>query len=411
MQENELLDQYARLVVHTGVNLQKDQLLVIQAPIECADFARRIAKAAYDNGAHDVVILWNDEEFAHLRYVNAKKEIFTEFPEWRRMFFMDYAEQGAAFVSIAARNPEILQDVDPDRLQLANQAAGAALLEYRARLMSNKNTWCVVSVPTKAWAAKVFPQLSKEEAVQQLWQKIYETVRIVPGEDPVIAWERHAAFLQRAADFMNQHAFRSLHYRNSLGTDLHIDLPKDHIWAGGAEYSDKGVRFVANMPTEEIYTLPERNGVNGTAVATKPLVYQGNLITDFVLVFREGRVVDFTAGTGEKILKRLLDTDEGARYLGEVALVPHDSPVSRSGVLFYNTLFDENASCHLALGKAYPTCLKGGEQMESVELLQHGANESLIHVDFMVGSQDLSITGTTWDGKEVPVFIEGNFIF
>lgn len=411
MKEKDLLEEYARLVVRTGVNLQKEQRLVINAPIECAEFARRIAGEAYRAGAHDVEIFWGDEEFSHLRFALAKKSVFGEFPEWRRRFYEDYAEQGAAFVTIAARNPEIFKDIAPEKLTLANQTAGAALLEYRTRLMSNKNTWCVVSVPTKAWAQKVFPELSCDDAVARLWREIYATVRIGEDGDPVRAWEEHAAFLKRAADFMNGHAFRFLRYTNALGTDLEVELPEGHIWAGGAEYSEGGVRFVANMPTEEVYTLPKRDGVNGTVVATKPLVFNGNLIENFRLVFRDGKVVDAQAERGADILRELLDTDEGASYLGEVALVPFDSPISRSGVLFYNTLFDENASCHLALGKAYPTCLKGGADMQSVELLQHGVNDSLLHEDFMVGSEDLSILGIRRDGREVPVFVKGNFAF
>lgn len=402
---------YARLAVRTGVNLQEDQMLVIQSPIACADFARRIAREAYEAGAHDVAIAWGDEAFSRLRYDLAKREVFAEFPEWRRLFYQDYAEQGAAFVTIAAGNPEIFKGVEADRLTLANQAAGAALLEYRARLMSNRNTWCVISVPTPGWAKKVFPALSEEEAVKRLWREIYAAVRIREGEDPVRAWKEHTAHLKMAADFMNGHDFRSLHYRNTLGTDLVVELPEGHIWAGGEEYSDRGIPFVANMPTEEIYTLPRRSGVNGTVVATKPLSFNGNLIEDFRLVFREGKAVECSAKRGEETLRELLGTDEGSCYLGEVALVPYDSPISKSGVLFYNGLFDENASCHLALGKAYPTCIKGGERMKSVELLQHEVNDSLLHQDFMVGSRDLSIMGITGEGKSVPVFVEGNFAF
>ena len=406
----ELLDKYAKLVVGTGVNLQRKQLLVINAPIECADFARRVAAAGYEAGAHDVVICWNDEKFAKLRYTMAGKAVFTEFPEWRRLLYTDYAEQGAAFVSILAEDPEIFQSVDPDKLMLSQKAAGAALLEYRQRLMNNENSWCVVSIPTKAWAAKVFPEMPPEKAIDALWQAIFAAVRIRPGEDPVAAWQAHTEFLQRAADFMNAQRFTSLHYENALGTDLTVELPTGHIWAGGAEYTATKVRFVANMPTEEVYSLPRRDGVNGTVYATKPLNYNGNLIEDICLTFRDGRVVAATASRGEELLQQLIATDDGSAHLGEVALVPFDSPISRSGILFFNTLFDENAACHLALGKAYPTCLQGGEAMDSVTLLQHGVNDSLIHEDFMIGSKDLSITGRTKDGKELPIFRDGNFV-
>lgn len=408
--DKELLAKYARLIMEVGVNLQDDQLLVINAPLECAEFARELAMAGWAAGAHDVVVSWSDESLALLRYQRGRKSLFTEFPDWRVRFYQDYAEQGAAFVSIAARDPELFADVEPERLTLASQAAGAALAEYRARLMSNRNTWCVVSVPTEGWAKKVFPDVPPEEARQKLWREICRAVR-VDCEDPVSAWREHIAFLRRACDFMNGQGFRSLHYTNGLGTDLTVELPEGHIWEGGAELSAKGVEFAANLPTEEIYTLPRREGVNGVVYAAKPLIYNGNRIEDFHLTFRKGRVVEYAAGTGEEILKELLATDEGAQYLGEVALVPYDSPISRSGILFYNTLFDENAACHLALGKAYPICLKGGEEMDSVTLLRHGANDSLVHEDFMVGTRDLDIVGLTGDGREVQVLRNGNFAF
>ena len=407
--QTELLQKYAELVVNVGVNIQKDQILVINSPIECADFARKISEAAFKAGAHDVVMSWGDELSAHIRYEHGKKELFTEFPEWRVKFYQGYAEQGAAFVSIAARDPQIFSDIEPEKLKLANQAAGAALLEYRERLMSNKNTWCVVSVPTKGWASKVFPEDTAEKAVEKLWQAIFKTVRIGEGIDTVAEWRKHIDFLQQAAKFLNEQKFVKLHYKNASGTDLEIELPEGHIWAGGAEKSELGTEFAANMPTEEVYSMPKRDGVNGTVVASKPLNYNGNLIENFKLVFKDGKVVDYTAEKGAEILKGLLETDEGASYLGEVALVPFDSPISQSGILFYNTLFDENASCHLALGKAYPTCIAGGEKMGSVTLLQHGVNDSLVHEDFMIGTRDLEIVGTTADGREIKIFEQGNF--
>ena len=406
----QLLDKYARLVVRVGVNLQQNQQLIINAPITCAGFARRLAREGYDAGAHDVMICWNDEQFAKLRYQMASKVVFTEYPEWRRRLYMDYAEQGAAFISIFAEDPEIFCDVEPERLKLSQQAAGAALMEYRERMMKNQNAWCVVSMPTDSWSGRVFPGMDAEAASTRLWQRIFQAVRVDAGSDPVENWQKHTAFLQKAADFLNEQKFVSLHYTNALGTDLTVGLPEGHIWAGGAEYTENGVRFVANMPTEEVYTLPQRDGVQGVAVATRPLNYNGNLIENFRLTFQDGRVVGFEAEKGQELLQQLLSTDEGASYLGEVALVPYDSPISQSGVLFFNTLFDENAACHLALGKAYPTCLEGGTQMQSIELLQHGANDSLIHEDFMIGSQDLAVTGRTHSGEEIPVFRNGNFV-
>ena len=404
----DLLRAYADLVVRVGVNLQKDQILVINAPIECAAFARIIAQQAFAAGAHDVVVSWSDEQFAHIRYEGGKKALFTEFPEWRRAFYEDYAAQGAAFVSIAARDPEIFGDIDPEKLKLANQAAGAALMEYRERLMNNRNTWCVVSVPTKGWAKKVFPDLSEDEAVARLWREIYKTVRVGEGIDTIKAWQEHIAFLHKAADFLNANDFQELHYTNGLGTDLTIELPEGHIWAGGAEKSELGTVFAANMPTEEVYTLPKRDGVNGIVYATKPLNFNGNLIENFWLRFENGRVIDFAAKKGEAILKGLIETDEGSHFLGEVALVPYDSPISQSGVLFYNTLFDENAACHLALGTGFADTINDFESKTLEECRALGVNDSMIHEDFMIGSEDMDIDAVCEDGKVVPIFRHGN---
>lgn len=401
----------ARLAVRTGINIQKGQTLVINSPIECAEFARYAASEAYEAGAHDVVISWNDEKFSRLRFEKAPEEVFDEFPDWRYRFYMDYAKEGAAFLTISAHDPEIFCGIAPKRLMAAQKSSGKALVEYRERIMKSRNTWCVISVPTAGWAKKVFPELPTEQANEMLWEKILQSSRITENEDPVEVWKRHTASLSKAADFLNGHAFHSLHYKNSLGTDLVLELPEGHIWAGGSEYSENGTLFVANIPTEEVFTAPKRDGVNGIVYASRPLVYQGNLIENFCVEFKDGRVVKYSAERGGEHLKALFETDDGSNYLGEVALVQYDSPISKNGVLFYNTLFDENASCHLAFGKAYPSCIKGGSDMNSVELIKCGLNDSLNHEDFMVGTEDLSITGKKKDGSEVPVFVNGNFAF
>lgn len=404
-----LLDEYAQLVIRTGINIRQDQPLVINAGIENADFARRLAKAAYEAGAHDVTVAWHDEKLALIKYQLAKKSVFTEFPDWRRMLYLDNAEEGAAFISVVAEDPEIFRDVEPERLTLAQQAAGAALKEYRERVMANKNSWCVVSVPSAAWAQCVFPELSEEAAVAALWDKIFAAVRVDGTGTAVENWKKHTEYLARAAKFLNEHQFKALHYRNSLGTDLTVGLPSGHIWAGGAEKTQSGTVFVANIPTEEVYTAPAREATDGIVFSSKPLVYNGNLIKDFSIQFEKGRVTAYKAASGEDLLRELLATDEGASYLGEVALVPYDSPISKSGTLFYNTLFDENAACHLAFGKAYPTCISCGADLADDELLQRGINQSLIHEDFMIGTADLDIDGIKKDGERVPVFRNGNF--
>lgn len=406
-----LLKKYAALVIRVGVNLQKHQPLVIHAPITCADFVHELAFEAFSVGAYDVAVNWNDEEFAHIRYQKASAERFREFPVWRKDFYDDHAARGAAFISIAAQNPDIFSDIDPKRLTEANLATGKALADYRNRLMSNRNTWCVVAVPTAAWARKVFPNCVDGLAVEKLWEQILKAVRISENNDPVAAWREHIGFLQRVTAFLNAHDFAELHYKNGLGTDLRLELPPGHIWMGGAEKSAAGYLFVANLPTEEVYTLPKRDGVNGTVVSSKPLHYNGNLIQGFSFTFCAGRVVDYTAKQGAEHLKELLATDEGASFLGEAALVPHSSPISKSGLLFYNTLFDENASCHLALGKAYPTCMENGAQMTADELRRHGVNHSIVHEDFMIGTSDLSVVGRTRSGETIPIMENGNFSF
>lgn len=405
-----LLEKYARLIIKTGLNIQKEQTLVITSPIECAYFTRIIAEVAYKEGARDVIINWKDELFSKIRFLHAPEEVFEVFPDWQKDFYMSYVRKGAAFLSIAASDPELLKEVSPERLAKAQKTSNTALQEYRERLMSNKNVWSVVSIPTVSWAKKVFAGLSDEEAVHKLWQAIYDAVR-VNTTDPVAAWEEHKTNLKRSLDFLNSHKFKLLRYKNSLGTDVTIELPENHIWLGGSEFTPEGVEFIANMPTEEVFTLPKKSGVNGKVVSSKPLNYNGNLIEDFTLTFKDGKVVEYSAGKGAEMLKKLVETDEGASYLGEVALVPYASPISQSNILFFNTLFDENASCHLAFGKAYPVCIDGGENMSKEELTKSGVNDSLVHEDFMIGTADLEITGVTGDGREVPVFKQGNFAF
>jgi aminopeptidase len=404
-----MLEKYAGLIVKTGINLQKGQILVINSPVDCAGFTREIALVAYKAGAKEVVINWRDDQFSKIRYLHAPEEVFEEYPQWKKEFYISYSRQGAAFLSIDDDDPEIMMGVDPERILKSTRTSQAAIKEYRERLMSNRNPWCVVAVPSVAWAKKVFPELTEEEAVERLWEEIFVTVR-VSEENPAAAWEEHKSKLKKSMDFLNSNSFRLLHYKNSLGTDLKIELPKEHIWIGGSDYTPEGREFIANMPTEEVFTLPQRNGVNGRVVSTKPLSHNGNIIDKFSLTFKDGRIVDFSAEKGYDTLKSLIETDEGSHYLGEVALVPVDSPISRSGILFYNTLFDENASCHLAIGKAYCVCLKKGEDMTEEELGKAGVNDSLTHVDFMIGSEDLEITGITEAGKEVPVFRNGNFV-
>ena len=402
-----MLNKYAKLTIEVGVNIQEGQPLFITSPIECADFARLLTKHAYDRGARDVYVNWYDDEITLMRYINAPYEVFTKFPKWQVDKMESFADEGAAFISIAAFDPELLKDVDPKKIAEAEKTKGIALKNYMSRMMADEVCWCVVSAPTKSWAKKVFKDASEKEAVDRLWKAIFKTVR-ADQDDIIVAWQKHLSNLEARVEFLNKKQFKTLHYIAD-GTDLTVELPDGHIWCGGGGYSQSDVYFLENTPTEEAFTLPHKTGVNGIVKNTMPLNYNGNLIDNFTLTFKDGKVVDFSAEQGYEILKGLLETDEGSLYLGEVALVPYDSPISNLGIIFYNTLFDENASCHLALGAAYPTCLEGGTSMNTEELNAAGVNDSTIHEDFMVGSKDLDIIGITKDGEEIQIFKDGNW--
>lgn len=403
------MDQYAELTVKVGVNIQPGQTLVVNAPLIAADFVRMVAKKAYQASAKNVHIDWNDDQVTRLKFDMAPTEAFEEYPMWRAKGYEEMAEQGAAFLSIVASNPDLLKGVDPDKIATANRTAGMAMQTYRNYIQADKVSWCVIAVPSPEWAAKVFPDLPRDEQVSKLWQAIFKATR-ADLEDPVQAWKDHNATLDQKVAHLNQKHYKTLHYE-APGTNLSIDLPDIHIWVSGGSTNQQGTPFVANIPTEEVFTTPLKEGVNGTVQSTKPLNYGGNVIENFSLTFENGRIVSFTAETGYETLKRLVETDEGSHYLGEVALVPHVSPISNMNVIFYNTLFDENASNHLAIGNAYAFCLEGGKTMSKEELEKNGANASITHVDFMIGSAQMNIDGETADGKREPIFRNGNWAF
>lgn len=407
MVDQQVKEKYADLALKTGVNLQKNQALMINAPIEGADFTKIVARKAYEMGAKEVHINWADDELTLLKFENAPDEVIADFPEWKVKLHDMYAEDGAAVLSIRSTNPDLLKDIDSSRVAKANKAAAQAMTNFRQYTMNDRIAWSIISIPTGDWAQKIFPDKSKEDAIENLWDAIVKIVR-VDQEDPVAAWDAHNETLKTAREILNKKNYKKLIYK-APGTDLELELPEGHIWKGGSAETEKGTTFNPNMPTEEVFSLPHKYGVNGTVSSTKPLNYGGSLIDNFSLTFKNGKVVDFKAEQGEDTLKHLLDTDEGARHLGEVALVPHESPVSQSGLIFYNTLFDENASCHIALGKAYPTNLEGGASMNEEKLDEHGVNDSLTHVDFMIGSEKLDIDGVLEDGSTEPVFRNGTW--
>ncbi|MCR6515099.1 aminopeptidase [Clostridium sp. LY3-2] len=406
-----LLKNYANLIVKKGLNIQKDGLLIINSPIKCDYFARKVAEAAFKIGAKDVFINYSDEDFSKIRLQNASLETVSEIPDFEVEKYNYYISRGASVFAISASNPELLKDVDPKKISSSVQARSKALKEvYSDKLMSNENAWCIVSIPTKEWAMKVFNDVSSKEAVELLWNSIFDIMRL-NSEDPIKSWDIHLNNIKKHLEFFNKNNFKYLKMKNSLGTDLKVELPLNHIWCGGSEFTKGGVEFIANMPTEEIFTTPKRDGVNGIVYASKPLNYNGTLINDFNITFKDGEIVNFDAKEGLEALRELINTDEGSKYLGEVALVPYNSPISNSNILFYNTLYDENASCHLAIGEAYPSCIKDGENLSKEELLKIGSNVSLTHVDFMFGTSDLEIIGVTYDDTTIEIFKDGNYAF
>lgn len=403
----EMMEKYAELVIKKGVNLQEDQVLYVNAPVDGVSFVRLVAEKAYEQGAKEVVINWSDDRLTYLKYKHANEAVFEHFPEWAKIKQESYAKEGAAFLSIHSTDPDLLQGVDGSRIANANKAAGLALTEFRKILMNDEVQWCVISIPTLAWAQKIFPEQSGEDAMQSLWEEIIKMVR-VDLDDPLSAWDDHNAILKHAYEYLNEKQYDKL-VLTAPGTNLEIGLPVNHIWQGGAAVSEKGIVFNPNMPTEEVFTMPHKYRVDGTVTSTKPLNYGGNLIDEFTLTFKDGQVVDYTAKQGGETLEHLLETDDGARRIGEIALVPNESPVSQSGLIFYNTLFDENASVHIALGKAYPTNIEGGAQMDEDALDKHGVNDSMVHVDFMVGSAEMNIDGVTKEGQTEQIFVNGTW--
>lgn len=403
-----ILNNYARLVVEVGINLQPGQPLVINSPTDGLDFVRLIAKNAYELGASEVHVNWNDEVLTKLKYEHAPMNIFENYPKWHADSLEDFAKRGAGFISISSQDPELLKEADPIKVATNNKTSSMALKEWRKYTMNDIVPWCVVSIASKSWAKRIFPDLSDDQAIEELWNSIFKATRM-DTENPVKAWKGHMKNLKSKVDLLNQLNFEKLHYTSQNGTDLVVELPKGHIWAGGGATNSKGIDFAPNMPTEEVFTLPLKTGVNGVVYSTKPLNYGGRLIDEFSLTFKEGKVVDYDAKVGKEVLDDLLDIDDGAKYLGEVALVQFDSPISNSNIVFMNTLYDENASCHFAFGKAYPTNIKGGENMNDEELEAHGVNNSLTHVDFMIGDQDTNIVGETPDGEKIEIFKSGNW--
>lgn len=406
----QLMEKYADLAISKGVNVQKGQVLLINAKAEHYEFAQLLTKKAYEKGAKKVVVKFRDEEISKMHYENQSLEDLMHVPDWYVAEYDEYLEEDFCRLTVHSPMPGLMSDVDGEKMAKVSQAQSEAMKHVMAYSMANRGQWSLVALPNKHWAKVVFPNIDEEEAYQKLWEAILYAVRVNETDDAVKAWDEHNKRLAYQNEVLNKHQFDALHFKNHFGTDITVGLVENHIWAGGEEVSERGYRFNPNMPTEESFTMPDRNRVNGKVYASKPLDYQGQMIDEFYLVFKDGKVVDFDAKVGKEALAKMLDTDEGSRHIGEIALISYDSPISNLDILFYNTLFDENASCHMALGKAYPMNIDNGTKMTTEELLQHGANDSLIHVDFMFGTKDLHVDGIQKDGKKIAIFRDGNFV-
>jgi aminopeptidase len=408
-QNQQELERFADVIVRVGLNLQPGQRLQIRADLKVAPAVRAVARAAYKAGSPFVDVIWGDEELSLVRFQSAPADSFGEVAAWAPAASVEHLQAGGALLSIYAATPNLLADQNPEQIGVAMAAASRASKPLSELVQRNASAWAVVSYPTAGWAAQVFPELPSDEAEARLWQAIVQTCRL-DTPDPVAAWQTHLNQLNTRCAFMNGKRYSALRY-SGPGTAFTLGLAEGHIWTGGDSVSERGQPFVANLPTEEIFSLPHRARAEGVVRSSRPLSYGGTLITDFTLRFEQGRVTEATAATGEEVLRRLLATDEGAARLGEVALVPDSSPISRTGLLFANTLFDENAASHLALGNGYRFCVEGGATMASEEFAAVGGNNSATHVDFMIGSGELSIDGITASGAVEPVMRNGEWAF
>jgi len=402
------LDRLAQVAIHSGLGLAPGQELVMTASTDALPLVRRITEHAYKAGASLVTVLFNDEESALLRYRYGAEATFDTAASWLYEGMAVAYRSGAARLAITGGNPSLLSQQDPEKVSRANRAMSKAYRPALELITRHDINWTIVSAATPAWAAAVFPGLPEEAAVAKLWDAIFAASR-ADQADPVAAWKKHDDGLHARAAYLNDKRFSALHFRGP-GTDLKVGLAEDHLWLGGGTTAGNGRYCIPNMPTEEVFTTPHKDRVEGTVRSTKPLSHQGTMIEGISVRFESGKIVEAHAAKGEQVLRRMIETDDGARRLGEVSLVPNSSPISASGMLFLNTLFDENAACHIALGQAYSTCLINGDKLSAEELAARGANDSLIHVDWMIGSGQIDVDGITAAGEAEPLLRQGEWV-
>ncbi len=404
---DEKLDRLAEVAVKVGLNLKVGQELIMSAPMDALPLARKITEQAYKAGALLVTTLYGDDPSVLARFQYAQDASFDYAPTWLQDGIANGFRSGAARLAIAGANPALLAKQDPSKVARANVAASKAGKPAMELITRHEINWTIVAAATPEWAKLVFPGEPEDVAIAKLWEAIFASSR-VNVDDPVKEWKEHGERLKKRVDMLNAKRFSALHFKSADGTtDLRVGLADNHLWAGGGTTAGNGVYCQPNIPTEECFTTPHKDRVDGVVKASKPLSHQGTLIENIAVRFEAGKIVEATATAGEDVLKRLISTDDGARRLGEVALVPHNSPIAQSGILFWNTLFDENAASHIALGQAYSTCIVGGEKMDNTELAKLGANESLIHVDWMIGSANMDVDGIASDGTAEPLMRKG----
>ncbi len=407
MLKGKALEQYSDLIIKIGVNLQKGQGLEISCPVEKSNFAVALTKAGYKAGASIVRVRWQNEEIEKLSYKYADINALTDIPKWLVDSKNDLVKKGFCYVAVSADDPEAFKNIPSEKLFAVSKAKAKALKKFSDNMMANAIRWCVVSVPTNKWAKKVFPL--EKNPMKALSEQIELCMRI-NEKDPIDAWNKHIDKLNSRAKFLNDMDFEYLHFSNNKGTSLKVGLAENHIWQCALEKAQDGTMFMANMPTEEVFTAPHRERVDGVLKSAMPLCSNGQVIDEFSITFKNGKIVDFSAQKGYEALKQLINTDKGTKRLGEVALIGKNSPIAKSKVLFFNTLFDENASCHLAIGKAYPTTIKNGANLTLKELEKLGANDSSEHEDFMIGTTDLNVIGVKKDGTSVEIFNDGEWV-
>ncbi len=402
-----LLQKYARLIVRTGANVQKGQIVQLVVSVEQHAFAALVIEECYKAGAKKVNVDWTSDIQLRLNYLYAEQETLSTVLPWEEAKMKQMVEDLPCRIFIASDDPDALNGIDPQKISLVSQARGKVMKPYR-NAIDGKHQWVIAAHPSEKWARKCFPDA--EDAEDRLWEAILKTVRVQEDNDPVDAWKKHTDFIEEKANWLNEQGFSSLRYRSANGTDFTVDLIPGAKWEGaGIVNQMNGAFYIPNMPTEEIFTSPLAGKCEGTLVAVKPLSWNSQLIEDFSITFENGRAVSCKAGKGQELLEKMIGMDDGAAMLGEVALVPKESPVNQCGFLFYETLFDENACCHCALGMGFKEVLPGGDNLTMEQAQQQGINDSIIHVDFMVGADDLFIAGIRPDGTTVPVFRNGTW--